>query len=227
MYVSKKNWYQKIRSGNWFSYRYYWFVLGCFIASLIGTQFFIYQKKDSADNCNSSALNVIASIDHQLSNCCSCSKLPVFGLDWETTLNNPCSDSSWIISNDHTQLRFIISDSKNCGGNCDATQSGSAIANITVGDKDVFLSIDFYGVGELQEPNFEKIRFTLDNQVVAVAHAAGGERGCEFGPVVKKYLIEQPYKLLQRTNHKLDVFFTTNDPLFHKNCFYQVNLNFN
>jgi hypothetical protein len=75
--------------------------------------------------------------------------------------------------------------------------------------------------------NFEKIRFTLDNQVVAVAHTAGGERGCEFGPVIKKYLIEQPYKLLKRTKHKLEVFFTTNDPLFHKDCFYQVNLNFN
>jgi len=71
----------------------------------------------------------------------------------------------------------------------------------------------------------KKIRLTLDNKVVA--DAEGGGKGCLFGPVVKKYLIEPPYKLLKRTKHKLEVFFTTNDPLYHKDCFYQVNLNFN
>jgi hypothetical protein len=72
-----------------------------------------------------------------------------------------------VITDNNTQLRFNIEDSKNCGGNCNATQSGTAITNITVGEKDVFLNLEFFGIGELQESNYEKIKFTLDDQMIA------------------------------------------------------------
>ena len=118
-------------------------------------------------------------------------------------------------------------DSQNCGGTCTTIQSGTAVANITVGDKDAFLNLDFEGIGELEKPNYELISFNLDGKLIAKAHAAGGNKGCAFGPVIKKYLTPGPYKLLKFSKHKLEVKFTTNDNLFHKNCYYQVNLSFN
>lgn len=227
MHVSRKPWYRIIRKISWIAYlNYFWVWL---LFAITCSLFIVYFSKfySSNNQCQNSTDRILDSINYHFNNCCTCPKLPVFGLEWETTLNNPCSDSSWVISDNNTQLRFNIENSKNCGGNCNATQSGTAIANITVGDKDVFLNLDFFGIGELQAPNFEKIKFTLDNMVIADAHAAGGGKGCQFGPVIKNYFVQAPYKLLKGTKHKLEGFFTTNDNLFHKDCFYQVNLSFN
>jgi hypothetical protein len=226
MHVSKKPWYKNIRKLSWFAYfNYLWvLLLLSFTCALI---VYFTKVKNTNKTCQNSALQILDSINYHFNNCCTCPKLPIFGLEWETTLNNPCSDSSWVITDNNTQLRFNIEDSKNCGGNCNATQSGTAIANITVGEKDVFLNLEFFGIGELQESNYEKIKFTLDDQMIADAHAAGGGKGCQFGPVIKNYFVQAPYKLLKGTKHKLEVYFTTNDKFFHKDCFYQVNLSFN
>lgn len=186
----------------------------------------MYNSNYTLSKCNTESLSIISKINQQLAYCCRCEKLPVFGLDWQTDLDNPCSDSSWVISNNNTQLRFNIEDSKNCGGNCDKIQRGSAVANITVGPRDVFLNLDFDGIGELQAPNYELIYFNLDGTKIADAHAAGGNYGCNFGPVLKTYHVTGPYKLLKGTKHRLEVNFTTNDNLFHKSCYYQVNLSF-
>jgi hypothetical protein len=154
-------------------------------------------------------------------------ELPVFGLEWDLELNNPCADDSWIISNNNTQLIFKIEDSENCGGHCKDVQKGSATANITIGEQDVYLNLDFEGIGELFNEDYEIIEFLLDGVKIADAHAAGGNKKCEFGPVIKKYYFEGPYKLEKGTKHAIRVNFTTNDHLYHIGCYYQVNLEFN
>jgi hypothetical protein len=179
------------------------------------------------NDCDSNFIPTVESIKARLDSCCDCPELPISGLKWNLKNNNPCSNQSWVISDDNTILRYNIVDSKNCGGPCESVQSGSAKANITVADKDVELNLEFEGVGELEQPNYELIKFYLDGVLVADAHAAGGNLQCQFGPVVKKYYVKSPYKLLKGTNHVFEVHFTTNDANFHKNCYYEVRLKLN
>ena len=117
--------------------------------------------------------------------------LPVTGLSWTTTVNNPCNSAPWTISNNNSTIRYDIEDSTNCGGSCSATQAGTATATITVGASDVDMDLDFEGIGEFEAPNFEKISFELDSVEVARANAAGGGLQCVMGPVVK-YLLRRP-----------------------------------
>ena len=71
MHVSKKHWYKKIRSGNWFSFRYYWFVLTCFLlCSGIIAYLFITQK--TTPSCNTSALNILKDVNTAFESCCKC-----------------------------------------------------------------------------------------------------------------------------------------------------------
>jgi hypothetical protein len=150
--------------------------------------------------------------------------LPVSGLNWSTTVNNPCSSTPWVISNSNQTIRYNIVDSLNCGGTCGSTQAGTATANITVGASDVWLGVDFEGVGELEESNYELLSLSLDSVQVADAHAAGGGLGCAVGPVVKTYSVSPPYYLPAYSNHTLFLNFTTNDPYYHLNSYYEINL---
>jgi hypothetical protein len=71
MHVSKKHWYKKIRSGNWFSFRHYWFVLTCFLlCSGIIAYLFITQK--TTPSCNTSALNILKDVNTAFESCCKC-----------------------------------------------------------------------------------------------------------------------------------------------------------
>ena len=224
MNVSKKLWFRVIRRLNYEAYRFY--LLPISLTFIVFFSFYFSLNRVLSTPCENRSIAMLDSINREFSACCPCLKLPVFGLEWDLTLNNPCSDSSWQISQNNTQLRFNIEDSKNCGGSCEEIQSGTAVAKITVGNKDVLMDVDFFGVGELMQPNYEKIEFILDGKIIANAHAAGGNLQCQFGPVEKNYILQAPYKLLKGTQHTLVVNFTTADGLFHKDCFYQINLNF-
>ena len=161
-----------------------------------------------------------------LGECESACVLPVTGLTWTTTVNNPCDATPWVISNQNLTIRYNITDSVNCGGTCSATQSGTATATITVGGLDVNMGLSFVGIGELQAPDFEKITFSLDAVQIADAHAAGGSLGCQMGPVVQTFTSPPPYLLLAGSVHTLFINFTTNDGLFHVGSFYEVELSF-
>jgi hypothetical protein len=156
--------------------------------------------------------------------------LPVTGLNWVTTNNvsgaTQCADAGWVISNNNLSVRYNIADSANCGGTCDLTQIGTATATITVGASDTYLSLDFEGVGELELSNYELISFTLDGTQLANGHAAGGDLGCDMGPIVETVLVPGPYLLLAGTVHTLLINFTTNDHLYHVDSYYQINLSF-
>ena len=152
--------------------------------------------------------------------------LPVTGLIWALTVNNPCNASPWVVSNRNLKIRYNITNSVNCGGTCSALQAGTATATITVGAIDVNMGLSFQGIGELQQPNFEKITFSLDGVQIARANAAGGFLGCQMGPVVQTFTQAPPYLLLANSVHTLFIDFTTNDELFHVGSFYEVDLTF-
>ena len=222
----EKFWFHNIRAVNYFCYRYWWLVLFAFLLYLLLWYWFCFRVPITT-SCSTNQVfsQTVDKISRNVDSCCNCKTMPVMGLKWDLINNNPCSKNSWVVSPDNTVLRYEIIDSKNCGGPCDMVQSGSAKANITVGDKDVLLNLNFDGIGELQESNYELINFYLDGKLVADAHAAGGGLGCKFGPVIKKYHIQSPYLLTKGSKHLFEVNFTTNDPLFHKGCYYQVYLN--
>lgn len=151
----------------------------------------------------------------------------IFGLYWYLTVNNPCDSNPWVITNDNKSIRYNITDSADCGGTCGDTQEGTATAYITVGNKKVFMDLNFEGIGELEASGFELIEFYLDGTKIADAHAAGGGLGCSaFGPVVKNFIVPPPYVLEANSVHTLFINFTTNDGLFHVGCYYQVDLDF-
>jgi hypothetical protein len=155
---------------------------------------------------------------------------PVSGLTWSTSTNTVglagCTDAGWEITNSNLDIKFKVSDSQNCGGTCSATQTGVATATITVGPANTYLHVDFNGLGERQDSNYDKITFKLDGTQIADAHAPGGGLGCLMGPVVKAYQVTGPYLLLANTVHTLRIDFTTVDSLYHVGSFYQVNLSF-
>lgn len=156
--------------------------------------------------------------------------LPVTGLVWATTNNvsgaTQCADAGWVISNGNLSIRYNISDSANCGGTCDLTQIGTATATITVGGFDTYLGLNFVGSGESQDAGFEKISFKLDNTLIASATSQDLNGNCVMVPVVQTYAVAPPYLLLAGTVHTLLIEFTTADPQFHVDGFYQANLSF-
>jgi hypothetical protein len=88
------------------------------------------------------------------------------------------------------------------------------------------LNIDFEGVGELEAANYDVIAFRLDGTQLANGHAQGGNLECAVGPIVETVLVPGPYLLLAGSVHTLLINFSTNDPLYHVNSYYQVNLSF-
>jgi hypothetical protein len=152
--------------------------------------------------------------------------IPVTGLSWVTTVNNPCNPEPWTISDDNTTIRYDVEDSLNCGGTCGFIQAGTATATITVDNVDTYLYLDFEGIGELEKSDFELIKFKLDGVQIANAHAPGGNLGCEMGSVVKEYDVAPPYFLPANSVHTFEIDFTTNDNLFHVGSYYEVSLSF-
>ena len=152
--------------------------------------------------------------------------LPVTGLSWTTTVSNPCNSTPWTISAGNQTIRYDVEDSTNCGGSCSDTQSGTATATITVGSVGVYLGLDFEGIGERQDDQYEMITFELDGTQVADAHAPGGGLQCAMGPVVKNYDTSPPYFLAANSTHTLVIDFSTNDSQFHVGAYYEVDLSF-
>ena len=72
--------------------------------------------------------------------------LPVTGLTWSTTINNPCNATPWVITNQNLKIRYNVTDSINCGGTCGSIQSGTATATITVGASDVNMGLSFTSI---------------------------------------------------------------------------------
>jgi hypothetical protein len=191
-------------------------------------------------SCYSTETNITLTDSDGLNQCIDCSfgasftevneVLPVSGLTWTTYTNTTgytqCSDAGWTISNLNQTIRYDVSDSSNCGGTCNVIQTGWAEATITIGPKDTNMSLDFVGIAELHDTDYEKIVFKLDGNQIARATSQDLNRQCDMGPVIKIFTVSSPYLLLAGTTHTLRIDFTTADALYHVNSYYQVNLGF-
>jgi hypothetical protein len=153
--------------------------------------------------------------------------LPITGLTWALTVDNPCDATPWDITNSNLTIRYNVTDSAGlCGGTCSDIQAGTATATITVGGVDVNMGLAFDGIGELEQSDYEQIIFILDGNPIADAHAAGGSLGCAMGPVVQTFIQAPPYLLLANSVHTLLIDFTTADALYHLGSYYEVDLSF-
>jgi hypothetical protein len=119
-----------------------------------------------------------------------------------------------------------VSDSGNCGGTCDLIQSGSAEATITVGSTNVNMYLDFDGLVEQQDANFENIIFKLNGTEIARATSRNLDLECTMGPVDKIFTTPSPYLLTAGSIYTLRIDFTTGDAAYHKDSFYQAELGF-
>ena len=156
--------------------------------------------------------------------CQTACDLPINNLVWNTTVDNLCDPAPWTITNNNLSIRYDVVDSADCGGTCSTIQAGTATAIITVGSVNTYLGLDFLGIGELEAPTYELIKFYLDGVEVANGHAAGGDLECEMGPIVETVLVPGPYLLLANTTYTFFIDFTTNDGLFHVGAYYEVDL---
>lgn len=132
----------------------------------------------------------------------------------------------WAISNEGRTIRFNIEDSLNCGGTNDSIQYGTATAIIDVVDDDFNLGINFTGMAEKYQSGFENIEFYLDEVLILTATSPGNtqeELDCSVGPVIQTIIIPPPYTLQSGNQYTLRIEFTTSDPLYHKDAYYQAN----
>jgi hypothetical protein len=148
----------------------------------------------------------------------------------------------WTISNNNLSIRFNVADSAGCGGTtpqANSIQYGTASVTITVGTSDTYMGLTFSGMGETMYSDFEYIQFKItgpgytSGTFLAEAHAPGGHEGqegqgyeCIMGPVVTSYSLPGPYTLQAGQTYTLDIYFTTNDHLYHNDAYYEVGLTF-
>ena len=75
MHVSKKSWFKNIRSGNWFSFRYYWFVFLAFGLTSLALFYFL-NKRNPVHTCQTQSLQIIENINVAFESCCKCGTAP-------------------------------------------------------------------------------------------------------------------------------------------------------
>lgn len=83
-------------------------------------------------------------------------------IDWSTTYAGILGGNPWSITNNGRSIRYSLENSQNCGGSNPNTQTGTAIAQITIGNQNSNMNLDFEGIAELQDTGFENISFFLD-----------------------------------------------------------------
>jgi len=147
-----------------------------------------------------------------------------FEIEWTTTQEGVEADGGWIIANQGLTVRFGIEDSEDCNGTNAQTQNGTATATINVGES-YALTAEIVGIGELQDEGYELLIVSLDGNEIVIAYAEGGGLECQMGPVVFTELVPPPH-CLDVGQHIFEVLFTTNDPFYHVNAFYELNLIF-
>lgn len=149
------------------------------------------------------------------------------GLSWEFTYGGTLNGNPWTVTAPATSVKFIIEDSSNCGGSNPNVQYGTALASISTNSNAVYMDLDFTGLAEDEDAFFENMSFFLNGVKVASATSHDYGLGCSsFSPPQTGYIINPPYLLSANTVNEFLVDFTTQDPLYHVDCFYQINLRF-
>jgi len=133
--------------------------------------------------------------------------------------------SPWTILNGGLGLRLDWEDDNNCRNHNPYTQSATATAEIIV-PKAMILTVNWSGMGETQDPNYELMSLSVNGGLVGSAHAPGGGQGCVgMGPVISNPAPPQQVTL-QPGPHTLFIDATTNDPLYHFGAWYRFDLTF-
>lgn len=149
------------------------------------------------------------------------------GLSWSFTYGGTLSGNPWTVSSPASSVKFTIEDSLNCGGLNPNVQYGTALASISTDSNAVYMDLDFTGLAEDEDAFFENMSFFLNGVKVASATSHDYNLGCSsFSPPQTGYIINPPYVLSANTVNEFLVDFTTQDPLYHVDCFYQINLRF-
>jgi hypothetical protein len=135
------------------------------------------------------------------------------------------SASPWTVLNNGLGLRLDWEDDNNCRYHNPYTQYATATCEITV-PKAMIMTVNWSGMGETQDPNYELMSLYVNGNLVGSAHAPGGGRGCAaMGPVVSSPPPPQQVTL-NPGPHTLYISATTNDPLYHFDAWYQFALTF-
>jgi hypothetical protein len=159
-----------------------------------------------------------------------------FNITWNTSqtgIEPSCGAGGWYVTNQGLLIRYIIQDSVNCGGCNDNIQTGTATATISTGSSSYYFYYNLSGVAEYQNATYELMDLYL-NQVgspitTKLVSATGWEQGlgCNyFGPAQQIVYVNPPAILAANQSYNFILNFTTNDPLYHLNCYYECALNF-
>jgi len=133
--------------------------------------------------------------------------------------------SPWAILNNGLGLRLDWEDDQNCRSHNPYTQYATATCQITV-PKAMIMTVNWSGMGETQDPNYELMSLYVNGNLVGSAHAPGGQQGCSpMGPVISNPPPPQQV-LLNPGPHTLYISATTNDPLYHFDAWYRFDLTF-
>ena len=133
--------------------------------------------------------------------------------------------SPWYILDEGLGLKLTWEYDNNCKNHNPYTQYATATCEITV-PKAMLMTVNWSGMGETEDPNFELMSLSVDGNLVGSAHAPGGDLGCSpMGPVVSDPPPPQQV-LLNPGPHTLYIDATTNDPLYHFDAWYQFALTF-
>ncbi len=141
--------------------------------------------------------------------------------------NDPAGvpSSPWTILNGGLGLRLDWEDDYNCRQHNAYTQRATATAEIVV-PQALIMTVNWSGLGETQDPNFELMSLHVNGQLVGSGHAPGGTQGCAgMGPIVSSPPPPQQV-LLTPGPHTLFIDATTNDPLYHFGAWYRFDLTF-
>lgn len=156
---------------------------------------------------------------------------------WNLEQNNilpECGPGGWYLSNQGKQIRFVVQDSENpnCGGCNPLIQSGTATAIFNTGSVAYNFTYSLAGRGEVQDTGYERMALYLNGgayttQLLVSATSPGGGKGCNPGePVTQNIITPPPLLLAQQTSYTFTLDFTTQDNLYHIDCWYECNLSF-
>ena len=160
-----------------------------------------------------------------------------FSISWATTqegIEPLCQGGvgGWYVASNGLQIRYVIQDSENCGGCNSNIQSGTATATINTGLSSYYFSYNLTGIGEFQDTGYEQMVLSINggsyvNELLVFATSQDRDLGCtEFGPVIQNILVPPPILLAADTEYTFNLDFSTNDALFHVDCYYECSLNF-
>lgn len=133
----------------------------------------------------------------------------------------------WSITNGGRRIRFNIQDSANCGGPNANIQRGIATATIVTSSVAYKFNPTLTGFGEAQDPNFENMYLFLNGDLIRRATSVGGNLLCSPSVPVNQIIeIPGPYIIPAYTTATFELRFTTSDPYYHIDAYYELDMTF-